>query len=202
VTRNHEEPDREVGDDHYLTSLLQKVGSGDTGAADELMAQVYAQLKAIAARRMANERKEHTLRPTDLVHETYIKISGSLDSRDWKSRGQFFAAAAEAMRRILVDHARGRMRAKRGGGCEREFTDVVGLAAEGDSEAVLALNEALDQLERVHERAAQVVKLRFFGGLSVIETGEALGISERSTVRYWRFARAWLYKQIAAGNSS
>ncbi len=188
-----------AGATHRVTELLGGVAAGDSGAANELLEIVYGHLRKIAARRMAGERPGHTLGATELVHEAYLKMAGSLGERDWKTRGHFYAAAAEAMRRILVDHARRRLSAKRGGGAERDFIDVIELAAEGDSEAVLALHEAVDRLEAAHPAAAAVVKLRFFAGLSVIETGESLGISERSTVRHWRFARAWLYDKLSRG---
>ena len=195
MTSKEEPPDEGRGAAE-VTALLHDVVNGEEGAREQLMSLVYGNLRGIAARRMANERREHSLQPTELVHEAYLKIADGLDQRDWQSRRHFYSSAAEAMRRILVDHARRRNRVKRGGGVEREYVDVVDLAAEGDSDAVIALNGALERLEVAHPVPAEVVKLRFFAGLSVLDTASALGISERSTVRHWRFARAWLYDRI------
>jgi RNA polymerase sigma factor (TIGR02999 family) len=160
-----------------------------------LLGQVYEQLRAIARARMANERAGHSLQATELVHEAFLKLQNhpSLLQAD---RRRFFHAAAEAMRRILIDHARGKGRAKRGGGMKRAVTDVAELAVEQDADEILALDEAVHRLEKEEPTSAQVLKLRFFTGLSVAETATVLGISERTVKREWQFARAWLFRVL------
>src|SRR5690606_36944190 len=153
-------------DDVALTELLQRAGRGDGDAADRLLPRVYSELQRLARARMARERRDHTLQPTALVHEAYLHLLG--DARlEWPDRARFFQAAAEAMRRILVDHARRRARHKRGGGRERAAVDVAELAGGSvqDPDTFLALDEAIQRLERADPRAAEVVRLRFFGGL-------------------------------------
>ena len=170
-----------------------------THPAADLLPQVYAELRAIAAARMANQPKDHTLQATALVHEAYLKLQHhpSLLAGD---RSRFFHAAAQAMRRILVDHARANARLKRGGGDAKQipitFSDVAELAAQPDSEQILALDEAIRRLQEQEPQSAEVVKLRFFAGLSVEETAAALGLSERTVKREWQFARAWLYRAL------
>ena len=161
----------------------------------ELTEQVYQQLRAIARTRLAEQPPGHTLQATALVHETFLKL------RDHSSiiaaePGRFFHAAAQAMRQILVDHARARGRAKRGGGIRREFADVAELAESHDQSEILALDEAISRLEEAEPQAAQVVKLRFFAGLTVEETAAALGLSERTVKREWRYARAWRVRAL------
>ena len=168
-----------------------------TGSAGEgtLLAQVYDQLRALARARLANERDDHSLQATELVHEAYLKLRGNgLLSGD--DRGAFFRAAAEAMRRILIDHARGKGRAKRGGGSKRLLRDVAELAAEQDSDQIMALEEAVCRLEREEAQSALVLKLRFFAGMGVAETAEATGLSERTVKREWQYARAWLFRAL------
>lgn len=167
---------------------------------DDLLRNVYDQLRAIARRRLAGEKAGHTLQATALVNEAYLKLSQN-PSIFGMERSRFLIAAAEAMRRILIDHARTRNREKRGGGpkgARRDpLADVADLAGAFDPEQTLALDEAIRRLEELDGQAAHVVKLRFFAGLSVDETAEALGISPRTVKRDWAFARAWLYEALA-----
>ena len=177
-----------------VTMILSEVGQRPDAAA-ELMPLVYDQLYAIARQRMREERAGHTLQATALVHEAYMRLVGDANL-SWESRGHFFRTAAEAMRRILIDHARKRKAAKRGGGRSSLPISVVDLAADHDPERVLALDEALTSLEAEDERAAQIVQLRFFAGLSVDETADAMGLSRRTVMREWAFARARLYELL------
>lgn len=177
-----------------VTRILQEFDQREDASA-ELLPLVYEQLKAIAAARMRAERSGHTLQATALVHEAYLKLVGDREV-SWQNRAHFFAAAAEAMRRILIDHARKRKSEKRGGGMARVPITVVDLATENDPDQILALEEALAQLEREDPRAAQIVNLRFFAGLSVEETVEATGLSKRTVMREWAFARTRLFELL------
>lgn len=177
---------------HELTRLLQNVHAGHAEARDELVTCVYAQLQKIARGRLARERSDHTLQPTELVHEAYVRMAGHLGEYDWQNRGQFFGAAAEAMRRILVNYARTRNTAKRGGGKRPEAINVLELASEQDPEQILAVDEAIQQLRDKDPMLGELVHLRFFAGLSIEQTAEAMNISPRSVARHWTFARAWL----------
>lgn len=186
-----------------VTRILQQIDRR-ADAAEELLPLVYDHLRAIAQRRMREERAGHTLQATALVHEAFVKLvggaggaGGGADGPGWESRAHFFRVAAEAMRRILIDHARKRKSVKRGGGATPIPLSVVDLAAEHDPAQIMALDEALETLEAEDARAAEVVKLRFFAGLSVEETAEAMGISERTAMREWAFARARLYELLA-----
>ncbi len=168
---------------------------GRRRSSDTLFDQVYAQLRAIAGDYMRRERPGHSLQATALVHEAYVRIAG--DRPDgWTSVGQFYSAAAEAMRRILIEHARLRGRVKRGGGRRRMPLSVLDLAAEPDEEQIMALDAAIGRLEKVDRDAAEVVRLRFFAGLSVEQTAEGLGLSARTVKRDWAFARAWLHQAL------
>jgi RNA polymerase sigma factor (TIGR02999 family) len=164
------------------------------GAA-ELLSLVYEELRKLAAHRLAHESPGHTLQPTALVHEAYLRLVGDGEV-SWEGRGHFFAAAAESMRRILVEHARKRGRVKRGGGRHRVPIDVVDVAAEPESLDLVALDEALRRMEEQDPRMHQIVMLRFFAGLSVEDAGQALGISARTVKREWSCARAWLFKTL------
>jgi RNA polymerase sigma factor (TIGR02999 family) len=175
-----------------ITRLLESAGKGDPRAADELLPLVYQQLRAVAQQRIAQERPDHTLQATALVHEAYMRLVGN-NELSWDGRGHFYVAAAEAMRRILIEHARSRGRLKRGGDRRREPINVLDLAAAEDSEQIVALDEAVRRLESQDPRAAQIVHLRFYGGLGVEQTAETLGISPRTVKREWAVARAWLY---------
>ena len=168
---------------------------GDASAADDLLPLVYQQLRALAASQMATERPGHTLQATALVHEAFMRLAGPREI-SWQNQAHFYAAAAEAMRRILVDHARRKKRKKRGGSRQRLMLNVLDLAASDNSEEILALDEALHRLETQEPDAANVVRLRFFAGLSVDQTAEALGLSPRTVDRRWKFARAWLYREL------
>lgn len=180
--------------DRELEEVLDRARRGELSS-DELLEHVYETLRGIAAARMASERAEHTLEATALVHEAWIKLFPSGNLPLW-GRSQFFAAAAEAMRRVLLDHARSKGRAKRGGGRGRLSLDVLDLAASGESDEILALDEAICRLEGEHPDAAAIVRLRFFAGLSVAETARTLGSSPRSVDRTWAFARAWLHREL------
>ncbi|MCL4199073.1 MAG: sigma-70 family RNA polymerase sigma factor [Phycisphaerales bacterium] len=179
-----------------LSRTPKGIDAGEAGASS-LIDAVYGQLCRIAQWRMAEERRDHTLQATALVHEVYLRLfkDGDLAERD---RAQFFAAAGEAMRRILIEHARRRGRVKRGGGSKRvdlQLADVADLSAVGDEE-IVALDEAFRRLESVDARAASVVSLRFYAGLTIEQTAEALGLSERTVKRDWEFARSWLYSEM------
>ena len=187
-----------------VTRVLSALQHGDPAAAQALLPLVYEELRSLAAQRLADERPGQTLQPTALVHEAYLRLVDVAQVQDWNSRGHFFAAAAEAMRRILVENARRRHRLRHGGGRKRIDLDVAGAqlaALEGDDDAahddLLALDEALTRLTAHDEAAAQVVKLRYFAGLTIEQTADALGISERTAHRHWAYAKAWLYKQLS-----
>lgn len=177
-----------------VTQILQEFDRREDASA-ELLPLVYDQLKAIAGARMRGERAGHTLQATALVHEAYLKLVGDREV-SWQNRAHFFAAAAEAMRRILIDHARKRKSEKRGGGAARAPLSVVDLAVESDPDQILALEEALTRLQGEDPRAAEIVNLRFFAGLSVDETTEATGLSRRTVMREWAFARARLFELL------
>jgi RNA polymerase sigma factor (TIGR02999 family) len=180
-------------------------GSGSQGS-DAFFAQVYDELRAIAHARMKGERTGQTIQSTELVHEAYLRLRPEGDGA-WDSRAQFFAAAANAMRRILIERARAKGRAKRGGDKDGrpppklslDLEEVAALADDGDPDTILALDRAITRLSEREERAAQVVRLRFYAGLSVEEVADLLGTSRRTILRDWAFARAWLYGELAGG---
>jgi RNA polymerase sigma factor (TIGR02999 family) len=178
-----------------VTRILDALEAGDEQAAEQLLPLVYEELRLLAARQMANERPGQTLQPTALVHEAWLKLVGS-QHQHWRSRGHFFGAAAEAMRRILIDRARRRNRVRHGQGLRREDLDKVDLAAEAPDETLLRIDEALGKLAEEDRVKAELVKLRFFVGLSIPDAGRALGLSERTANRYWAYARAWLYAEL------
>ena len=161
--------------------------------ASELLPLVYDELRALARHRMAHEHPEHTLQATALVHEAYLRLAANAR---FANRAHFFHSAAEAMRRILIEHARANGRIKRGSGAKKVPLNVLDLAAMPDSEQILAFDEAIERLEREAPAAAAVVRLRFYAGLSVEEAAETLGVSPRSVNREWTYARAWLFKEI------
>ena len=176
-----------------VTRILSAIEQGDRQAAEQLLPLVYDELRKLAAARMAAENPGHTLNATALVHEAYLRLVGD---QHFDDRGHFFAAAAEAMRRILVNHARDRKRLKRAGGRRRlELLDQIGSLAE-DSDLVLSLDELLTRLGEEDAAAAQVAQLHLFGGLSVEEAGEALGLSRAVAYRNWKYARAWLREAL------
>ena len=178
-----------------VTRILTALERGDAHASEELLPLVYNELRRMAAHKMSAERPGHTLQPTALVHEAYLRLTGQ-GSREWNSRGHFFGAAAEAMRRLLIENARRKRSLKRGGDFERVDWSRVRLAIEADDERLLALNSALERLERDDPQAAALVKLRFFAGLTGPEAARALGIAERTAGRLWAYARAWLYREL------
>jgi RNA polymerase sigma factor (TIGR02999 family) len=181
-----------------VTRILSAIEQGDPRAANQLLPLVYDELRKLAAQRLAQEAAGHTLQPTALVHEAYLRLVGEEEPR-WQSRGHFFAAAAEAMRRILVDHARRRAAQKRGGDARRvAWNDQLAVADQQD-EDLLALDEALSELEQHDAQAAALVKFRYFSGLSHQQAAEALGISRRVADRVWAVARAWLYQRLHQG---
>ena len=186
--------------DPNLTVLLQRVAQGDQLAANELLPLVYEQLRAMARVRMSRERADHTLQATALVHEAYARMLSPGDG-SFENRRHFFFAAAEAMRRILIDHARSR-NAKKRGGTDRQrvrldISAIADLAEDGKTFEIIALDEALRRMETQRPRVAQVVILRFYGGMSVDETAEMLGVSSRTVDLDWAFARAWLYRELS-----
>jgi len=177
-----------------LTKLLSEVAKGDKVAASQLVPLVYSEMRRLAAAYMRRERENHTLQATALVHEAYLKL---VDQRtDWQSRAHFFGVAAQVMRHILIDHARGHSRAKRGGAKEAVTLDEGLVFSDEKSEELLALDEALQRLAKLDTRQAKVVEMRFFGGLTVEETAEALSISPITVKRDWSLARAWLYGEL------
>jgi RNA polymerase sigma factor (TIGR02999 family) len=178
-----------------FTRILDRVQEGDPKAANELLPLVYEELRKLAAHKMVNELPGQTLQPTALVHEAWLRLVGSAEQA-WNSRGHFFAAAAEAMRRILVENARRKGRRKHGGELQRlDFSDLDVASAES-ADAVLAVNEALDKLAGHDPVGAELIKLRFFAGLSNADAAKVLGLAERTAKRTWAYARAWLYEEL------
>ncbi len=182
-----------------VTQLLDGIRRGDPHASAELLPLVYEELRRLAAEKMANERPGHTLQATALVHEAYLRLVDGCNGQQWDNRWHFFAAAAEAMRRIVINRARDKKRLKRGGNLRRVEFDDVEIALDSPDEDLIALDDALAELEGEDAIAAQVVKLRFFAGLKHCEVAAALGISLRSAERQWAFAQAWLYDRLHHG---
>jgi RNA polymerase sigma factor (TIGR02999 family) len=181
-----------------VTRILCDLRRGDAGAAEQLLPLVYAELRQLAAQRLRGEPAGQTLQATALVHEAYLRLVDVDQPQQWDGRGHFFAAAAEAMRRILIERARRRLSAKAGGGhLHRVDLDRLDVADERQDNELLLLDDALDELERHDQQAARLVKLRYFAGLSHQEAAKALGIGRRAADRLWALARAWLYQQIA-----
>ncbi len=182
--------------EHDITELLQQVSAGEAGAFEALFGRVYAELRGMARAQLAGERADHTLQPTALVHEAYLRL---IDQNRvvWQNRSHFLAVAGQAMRRILVDHARGRSRQKRGGNkLHLPLDEVLLLGSEAADPVILALDEALSRLEGLAPEAARVVEMRFFGGLTQEECAELIGISRRTVCRHWDYAQAWLYREM------
>lgn len=181
-----------------VTRILAAIEQGDARAADELLPVVYEELRRLAAAKMSQEPPGHTLQATALVHEAYIRLVGSQD-QDWSGRTHFFAAAAEAMRRILIDNARRKLRLKRGGGRQKIGLTDAEPAIEGPSDDLIALDEALDRLAEMDKTKADLVKLRYFAGLTLEQAASVLNLPERTAKRYWAHARAWLHREVTEG---
>ena len=179
-----------------VTRILEAAQRGDPTTADQLLPLVYDELRKLAAARMANEAAGHTLQPTALVHEAWLRLAGNDADAQFANRAHFFAAAAEAMRRILIERARRKGAGKRGGDWQRIDLDKVEIAAEADDDTLLLVNEALEKLAKEDANAAEVAKLRFFGGLTLEEAAQVLGVTERTANRYWAFARVWLFDEM------
>ena len=186
-----------MANDSHATQLLQRLSDGDATVSDELLGLIYSELRQLAGQRMSNHPAGHTLQPTALVHEAWMRMVDLPDKR-FRSRAQFFSLAAKAMRSILVDHARKRGSERRGGGHVRLPLDDVIAGVEEGTTGLLALEDALSRLEGVSETASRVVELRFFGGLEHAEIGEALGVSARTVERHWRAARVWLHDDLTS----
>ena len=182
-----------------VTRILSAIEHGDPKAAEQLLPLIYDELRKLAAARLAGEKPGQTLQATALVHEAYLRLVGDQDAPRWEGRGHFFAAAAEAMRRILVENARRKKRLKRGGDRRRVELGQLAETAELDDDRLLAVDEALDRLSREDPQAAQLVKLRFFGGLSITDAAHLLGISRANAYEQWAYARAWLRCEVEDG---
>jgi RNA polymerase sigma factor (TIGR02999 family) len=180
-----------------VTRILESIEQGDPKAADELLPLVYGELRKLAASRMANEAPNQTLQPTALVHEAWLRLVGSTEPK-FENRAHFFAAAAEAMRRILIDKARRKKAICHGGDQQRVDIENVEIASLADDDELLAVNEALDKLAAQNKVEAELVKLRYFVGMTLEEAAEVLGISARTADNYWAHARAWLFREIKA----
>jgi RNA polymerase sigma factor (TIGR02999 family) len=183
-----------------VTQILSRIESGDPSAAEQLMPLVYDELRKLAAARLAHERPGQTLQATALVHDAYLRLIGPADRdpQHWKDRGHFFAAAAEAMRRLLVERARRKKSVRHGGGRQRiDLETQLCISADGDGDdTVLAINDALERLRAEEPEAAQVVTLRYFAGLTIKEAAAAMNISVRTVNRHWTYARTWLYHEL------
>lgn len=179
-----------------VTQILGRIEAGDTGASDELLPHVYAELRRLAACRLSSERSDHILEPTALVHEAYLRLVDVPSMQRWQNRSHFFAAAAEAMRRILVEQAR---REIRRGDClmrTRLHKETCEFSLENSNERIVAVDEALTRFAAHHPQHAELVKLRFFAGMTLADAAESLGISASTADRYWKYARAWLSREI------
>lgn len=187
---------RKTVSNSQVTILLDAINSGDSKAYEALMNLIYEELRKLARGRMAAERRDHTLQPTVLVNEAFLRLADS--GVQWQNRAHFFGAAAEAMRRVLVEYARRRAAQKRGGNAERVTFNELAVAAEDPGVDLLALDAALDALGNEHARLTDLVRLRYFAGLSIEQTAELLGISPATAKRDWVFARAWLYDRMTA----
>jgi len=184
-----------------VTRILESIEHGDPKAADELLPLVYGELRKLAGSKMADETPNQTLQPTALVHEAWQRLVGK-DNPQFANRAHFFSAAAEAMRRILIDKARRKRAQRHGGAQQRVDLEEVEVAAPGDDDELLAVNEALDKLSVQHKAQAELIKLRYFIGMTVAEAAAVLGISARTADNYWAHARAWLYREIKAAHKA
>lgn len=187
---------------NQVTQIIDAVQAGDPNAASQLLPIVYEELRRLAAQRLSHEEPGQTLQATALVHEAYIRLVASEKGHHWENRGHFFAAAAEAMRRILLNRARDRKRLKRGGDLHRLDLDKIQFALETNDDDLATLDDALTKLEAQDPLCAQIVKLRFFAGLGMRETAEALQMAPRTAERQWAYARAWLFHELSGQDSS
>ncbi len=185
-----------------VTQILSQIESGDSSAAEQLLPLVYDELRKLAATKLANEKPGQTLQPTALVHEAYLRLVDPDDRQQWDSRGHFFAAAAEAMRRILIDHARSKQALKRGGGLQRQDAYDVDLVEPEPPARLLEMDEVLQRFEKLEPRKAELVKLRYFVGMTIPQAAEALQISPATADRDWAYARAWLHAELRKTDSS
>jgi RNA polymerase sigma factor (TIGR02999 family) len=184
-----------------VTRILSAIEQGDPHATEQLLPLVYDELRNLAAQRLAQEKPGQTLEATGLVHEAYLRLVGAEQDPSWNSRGHFFAAAAEAMRRILVENARRKKRLRHGGESKRVEIEMDSLPTRMSSDELLALDEALEKLREQDPTKAQLVTLRYFGGMTIEQAAEALGISRVTAHRYWTYARAWLHGRMTAGDA-
>jgi RNA polymerase sigma factor (TIGR02999 family) len=189
---NSEEPSADLP----VSRILKRVSEGEARASEELLPLVYNELRRLAAARMKNEAAEHTLQPTALVHEAYLRLLRS-EPQSWDNRRHFFSAAAEAMRRILIEHARSRHRIKRGGELHRELLAEIAISPAVDLSEIIAVHEVLEEFERELPDKAELVKLRYFAGLDEATAAETLGISRATASRWWTFSRAWLFQKLS-----
>jgi RNA polymerase sigma factor (TIGR02999 family) len=185
-----------------VTRILDQIQQGDRHAAEQLLPLVYDELRKLAAQKLAHERPGQTLQPTALVHEAYLRLVDVEQVQHWDSRGHFFAAAAEATRRVLIDNARRRCAQRRGGGAKRQSLQGLEAAAPGSDDELLAVDEALERFQKLDPTKAELVKLRYFGGLTIPETAQALGISTTTANRYWAYARSWLHEELTGGEAA
>ena len=180
----------------HVTQILSQIESGDPSAADQLLPLVYEELRKLAAAKLSHEKPGQTLQATALVHEAYLRLVDVEKAQHWDSRGQFFAAAAEAMRRILINRARDKNRLKRGGDRLHVSLSKVTVAFETPDEVLIELDEAIEMLSKQDQLSANLVKLKFFGGLSLRDASSSLGLTRRQGDRLWAFARAWLFDRL------
>jgi len=180
-----------------VTRILNSLEQGDASAADQLLPLVYDELRRLAAHKMANEKPGQTLQATALVHEAYLRLVGNQNQR-WSGRAHFFGAAAEAMRRILIENARRKSAQRHGGGQQRVDIEEVDIASPTGDDQLLAVNDAVEKLAAIDPAKAELVKLRYFVGMTVPEAAEVLGISEPTAKRHWAYARAWLYREMTS----
>ena len=181
-----------------VTRILHSIESGDQQAAEQLLPLVYAELRKLAAAKMARESPNQTLQPTALVHEAWLRLTGD-ENVKWQGRAHFFGAAAEAMRRILIDNARRKQARRHGGGQQRVDIAEIEVAAPGKEQELLDMNEALEKFAGIDKSKAELVKLRYFAGLTIEESAEVLGISTPTAKRWWTYVRAWLYREMGTG---
>jgi RNA polymerase sigma factor (TIGR02999 family) len=182
-----------------VTRILSAIERGDPSAAEQLLPLVYQELRRLAAHKLAREAPGQTFQATALVHEAYLRLVDTAKVQRWDSRGHFFAAAAEAMRRILIDRARQKRSRRHGGGLKRRPLDQVDVAAPESAADLLALDEALERFEKADPAKARLVKLRYFAGLTIPQAAEVLGIATTTADRYWAYARAWLHAELSKG---